>query len=239
MTVAPILLAGETLLLDPAGAMLWPARRLLAVADLHFEKGTAAARQGSLLPPWDTRATLDVLATLLRRYRPALVVALGDTFHDAGGAGRLLRGDAQRLNTMAEEFDFTWVLGNHDPLPSGLRGRSVAEYRDGPLAFRHEAAAERVSGEVSGHFHPKATVPVRGTVVTRPCFFTDGRRLMLPALGAYTGGLDVRSPDVLRHFPGGGRAFLLGRERVFRFEIGGRLRKTATKRGSESGLLVE
>jgi DNA ligase-associated metallophosphoesterase len=227
MTAAPIHLAGEALLLDPAGAMVWPARRLLAVADLHLEKGTAAARQGSLLPPWDTRATLEVLAALLRRYRPAHVVALGDSFHDAHGVARLMRGDAERLRVMADSFAFTWVLGNHDPLPHGLRGQCVEEFRDGPLVFRHEATDEMAAGEISGHFHPKASVPVRGAVVTRPCFVAGGRRLMLPALGAYTGGLDVRSPDIMRFFPGGARAFLLGKERVFRFDIGGRTRRSA------------
>jgi DNA ligase-associated metallophosphoesterase len=221
MTTATLHLAGEHLLLDPAGAVFWPARGVLAVADLHLEKGSAAARQGSLLPPWDTRATLDVLAALLRRYRPARVVALGDTFHDTGGAGRLLAGDAARLRTMSEHFDFVWVLGNHDPAPAGFRGESVAAWREGPLVFRHEAVRGRAAGELSGHYHPKASVPVRGTVVTRPCFLADGRRLMLPAMGAFTGGLDVRDPAIRALFPAGGRAFLLGRDRLFSFAVGG------------------
>ena len=193
---------------------------MLVVSDLHFEKGSAAARQGSLLPPWDTRETLDVLGALLRRYAPAVVVALGDTFHDDGGVGRLLREDAVRLKIMSEKADFVWVLGNHDKLPNGLRGDSVAEWRAGPLVFRHEATAGRVMGEVSGHFHPKASVPVRGTVVTRPCFVADGRRVILPALGAYTGGLDVADAAIRRLYPMGGRAFLLGRERIFSFAFG-------------------
>ena len=213
-------LAGERLFLDPSGGLYLPARRVLVVSDLHFEKGSAAARQGSLLPPWDTRETLDVLGALLRRYAPAVVVALGDTFHDDGGVGRLLREDAVRLKIMSEKADFVWVLGNHDKLPNGLRGDSVAEWRAGPLVFRHEATAGRVMGEVSGHFHPKASVPVRGTVVTRPCFVADGRRVILPALGAYTGGLDVADAAIRRLYPMGGRAFLLGRERIFSFAFG-------------------
>jgi DNA ligase-associated metallophosphoesterase len=226
VTIATIHLAGELLQLDPAGAMFWPAKRLLAVADLHFEKGSAAARRGALLPPWDTRATLEVLAALLRRYAPATVVALGDTFHDAEGHDRLQPGDAARLNAMAKAFDFIWVLGNHDPLPTGLRGLSVDEYRAGPLVFRHAAVAGRATGELSGHYHPKASVPVRGTVVTRPCFMVDGRRAMLPALGAYTGGLDVADAAIRTLFPGGGRAFLLGRERLFSFAVGARAART-------------
>ena len=213
-------LAGERLFLDPSGGLYLPTRRVLVVSDLHFEKGSAAARQGSLLPPWDTRETLDVLGALLRRYAPAVVVALGDTFHDDGGVGRLLREDAVRLKIMSEKADFVWVLGNHDKLPNGLRGDSVAEWRAGPLVFRHEATAGRVMGEVSGHFHPKASVPVRGTVVTRPCFVADGRRVILPALGAYTGGLDVADAAIRRLYPMGGRAFLLGRERIFSFAFG-------------------
>ncbi|MCX7383717.1 MAG: ligase-associated DNA damage response endonuclease PdeM [Alphaproteobacteria bacterium] len=222
MSAATIHLAGELLQLDPAGALHWPARRLLAVSDLHFEKGSAAARQGSLVPPWDTRATLDILATLLRRYRPHTVVALGDSFHDIGAASRLLGPDAARLRAMAEATAFVWVLGNHDPLPTGFRGESTLEHRVGPLVFRHQAHPGRVMGELSGHFHPKASVPVRGTVVTRPCFIADARRIILPAIGTYTGGLDVRDPAVRGLFPTGGRAFLLGQDRVFSFAIGGR-----------------
>ncbi len=227
MGAATLHLAGERLFLDPAGGLYLPARQTLVVSDLHFEKGSAAARQGSLLPPWDTRETLDVLALLLRRYAPETVVALGDTFHDDDGAGRLQRDDAARLKAMAEKFAFVWVLGNHDKRANGLRGHSLAEWRAGPLVFRHEAAAGRVMGEISGHFHPKASVPVRGTVVTRPCFVADGRRLMLPALGAYTGGLDVADEAIRRLFPMGGRSFLLGRERVFSFAFGARGRAGA------------
>jgi len=223
MTPAPIHLAGERLMLDPGGALFWPAERLLAVADLHLEKGSAAAMRGNLLPPWDTRATLDRLAALLRRYRPATVVALGDSFHDAAGSGRLQAADHTRLVAMTNFSEFVWVLGNHDPAPpEGIEGTSVVEWRGGPLLFRHQAIAGPVRGEICGHHHPKAHIPTRGTVVTRPCFVTDGRRLMLPALGAYTGGLDVRDPAIAGLFPRGGRVFLLGRDRLFSFALPGR-----------------
>jgi hypothetical protein len=222
MGAATLHLGGERLFLDPSGGLFLPGRRVLVVSDLHFEKGSAAARQGSLLPPWDTRETLEVLAGLVRRYVPEVVVALGDTFHDDGGAGRLQRDDAARLKAMADRFAFIWVAGNHDKLPNGLRGESVAEWRAGPLVFRHEATPGRVMGEVSGHFHPKASIPVRGTVVTRPCFVADGRRVILPALGAYTGGLDVADAAIRQLYPMGGRAFLLGRDRVFSFAFGAR-----------------
>ncbi len=220
---APLHFAGERLLLDPAGALFWPAQRLLAVADLHLEKGSAAARHGSLLPPWDTRATLDRLAALLRRYRPANVLALGDSFHDAAGSGRLQAHDQERLAAMARFAPFIWVLGNHDPRPpEAVGGRAVDAWPAGPFLFRHAARSGAANGEICGHHHPKASIPTRGTVVTRPCFVCDGRRLMLPALGAYTGGLDVRDPAIASLFPRGGRVFLLGRERLFSFALPGR-----------------
>ncbi len=221
MTPAPLHAAGERLLLDPSGAVFWPARRLLAVADLHFEKASSAARHGSLLPPWDTRVTLDRLAVLLRRYSPLVVVALGDSFHDRHASLRLQPHDAARLRAMAAQASFVWVLGNHDPVPPDtLGGIAAPEWQVGPLVFRHQASGtERHALELCGHHHPKALVAVRGATVSRPCFVADPLRLMLPALGAYTGGLDVRNPAIARLFPRGGRLFLLGRDRLFSFPL--------------------
>ena len=224
MTPAPIHLAGERLMLDPWGALFWPAERLLAVADLHFEKASSAAANGRLLPPWDTHATLDRLAALMRRYAPRTVVALGDSFHDPHAAGRLQPRDAARLAALTAAAErFVWVLGNHDPhAPEGVGGQSAPLFQAGPLLFRHEAAPRGpANGEISGHYHPKAQAPTRGVAVTRPCFVTDGRRLMLPALGAYAGGLDVRHAAIARLFPRGGRVFLLGRDRLFSFPLHG------------------
>jgi DNA ligase-associated metallophosphoesterase len=221
MTAAPLHIAGERVMLDPAGAAFWPAQSLLAVADLHLEKGSAAAARGQLVPPWDTRATLDVLAGLLRRYSPRLVVALGDSFHDSRGSSRLLAGDSQRLAMMTRATRFVWVLGNHDPAPQdGMAGEITPEFRLGRLLFRHQAQSRKAGeAELSGHFHPKAAVAVKGATVSRPCFVADGYRLLLPALGAYTGGLDVRDPAIASLFPRGGRIFLLGRERLFSFAL--------------------
>lgn len=218
MTAAPIHLAGERLQLDPAGALHWPAQRLLVVADLHFEKGTAAAAKGQLVPPWDTGETLSRLTALLRKYGPRTLIALGDSFHDAKGAARLQPHDHAQLHSIARETHIIWVLGNHDPTaPEGLPGDAVPEHRQGPLTFRHQATPGRVMGELSGHFHPKASIPVRGTTITRPCFVTDGYRILLPAIGAYTGGLDTRDPAIATLFPRGGRLFLTGRERLHSF----------------------
>jgi DNA ligase-associated metallophosphoesterase len=222
MTAAPIHFHGERLMLDPAGAAFWPARRVLIVADLHLEKASAAARQGHLLPPFDTRATLEKFSRLLRLYRPEIAVALGDSFHDRAGAERLSDADRARLGTMARSTAFIWITGNHDPAPQGLPGTSVDEWRDGPFVLRHQAAARLGPHEVeiSGHYHPKASIETKAKTVCRPCFVTDSARLMLPAFGAYTGGLDVRDPAITRLFPRGLRVFLLGEARLFSFSLG-------------------
>lgn len=221
MTAAPIHILGERLMLDPGGVLLWPAAGLMVVSDLHLEKGSSFARKGMLLPPWDTQATLDRLATMLRRHRPATVVALGDTFHDEAGPGRLPAAERARLNAMTQAHRFIWVLGNHDPTPpEGLGGQSVTTFSTHPLTFRHQAIAGADPGEIVGHHHPKAAIPARGTTISRPCFVTDARRVMMPAFGAYTGGLDVGDPAIGQLFPRGGRVFLLGKERLFSFALG-------------------
>jgi len=210
---------GERLLLDPLGAVVWPAAGLLAVADLHLEKGSACAARGQLVPPWDTRVTLDRLAMLMRRWQPRTIVALGDSFHDARGSLRMAPGDLARLRGFVETAEFVWVLGNHDPTPpGGLGGRAIDVWTAGPLVFRHQAQPG-ATGELCGHHHPKASVATRAGTVTRPCFVADARRLMLPALGAYTGGLDVAQPAIAALFPRGGRAFLLGQDRLFSFTL--------------------
>jgi hypothetical protein len=220
MTAAPIHIGGERLMLDPAGALFWPATSLLAVSDLHLEKGSSFARRGQLLPPWDTHVTLDRLTHLLRRYRPRIVLALGDSFHDADGSSRLPVGELARLRAMIEAHRFIWIQGNHDPHPpNGVAGEWLEEFVTTTLVFRHQAVTD-ARHEVSGHHHPKAVVPARGGNVSRPCFVTDGHRIVMPAFGAYTGGMDVREPTIMRLFPRGGRVFLLGRERLFSFTLG-------------------
>ncbi|WP_426957105.1 ligase-associated DNA damage response endonuclease PdeM [Muricoccus radiodurans] len=217
MTPAPMHLAGERLMLDPAGVMLWPARRTLVVSDLHLEKGSHFAMRGAFVPPYDTRETIAKLALAVRRYGPARLILLGDSFHDAGGCARLAASDCAALIRVLSAVEETvWVLGNHDPVaPVGLPGMAVEELEDGPLTFRHEAVPRARVGEVSGHFHPKATLATRAGGISRPCFATSAWRVILPAFGAYTGGLDVRDPALGGLFPRGGRVFLLGSERLF------------------------
>jgi DNA ligase-associated metallophosphoesterase len=231
MTAAPIHFRDERLMLDPSGAAFWPARRVLIVADLHFEKASSLANRGALLPPYDTKATLERLTRLIRLYRPAKVVALGDSFHDREAANRLAREDRTRIEALAREANFIWITGNHDPAPTGLPGMAATIWREGPFTFRHQA--EPVLGpreiEISGHFHPKASIEARAKRVSRPCFVTDASRLMLPAFGAYAGGLDVREQAIARLFPRGLRVFLLGQDQLFSFALGqlGRLAEVA------------
>ena len=222
MNAAPLHLGGERLMLDPAGVLYWPAARLLAVADLHLEKGSACARRGALLPPWDSRVTLDRLLLAIAQWRPDIVVALGDSFHDRDAAERLPAADAQRLHRIGAQARLVWVLGNHDPEPpTRFPGEHGTAFALGPLRFRHQATEGPQDGgvELCGHHHPKARIATRGGTISRPCFVADSRRLMLPAFGAYAGGLDVGSAAIGRLFPRGGRAFLLGTQRLFSFAL--------------------
>ncbi len=210
--------AGETLQALPQGALWWPARRLLAVADLHLEKGSSyAVAARKLLPRHDTRQTLAALAALIDALQPATVVCLGDSFHDRAAVARLAdeeRGEIERLTSRTR---FIWIAGNHDPAPPPAGWGEVAEEIDeAPLIFRHEAQFGPVSGEVSGHFHPVAALTVRGRGFRRRCFLTDGHRLILPAFGAYAGGLNALDPAIAQLFLDDYDALLLGRDAVRR-----------------------
>ncbi len=220
MTAAPLHFAGERLLLDPAGGLVWPEAGILAAADLHLEKGTAAAARGQLVPPWDTAATLDRLTLLVRKWRPRVIVLLGDSFHDSHGAARLTPANRARLAHFAQGRRLVWVLGNHDPLPPAhLPGEAHDAWTHRHVTFRHEAQPGAPS-EICGHHHPKAAIATRAGRVTRPCFVADHRRIMLPALGAYAGGLDVGNPAIAKLFAPTSRVFLLGDGRLFSFTLG-------------------
>lgn len=214
---AEIAVAGAALAADPAGALYWPAEDLLAVADLHLEKGSAFAARGVLLPPFDTAVTLDGLARLVARYAPRRVVALGDNFHDGGGPGRLADADRATLAGLQRGRDWTWITGNHDPQPAeGIGGTFAATLTVGSLTFRHEPTAGRVTGEIAGHLHPVARISQRGRSLRRRCFATDGARLVMPAFGAFTGGLNVRDRAFAGLFAAGGfTAHLIGDRRIY------------------------
>ncbi len=189
--IADITVAGESLTADLAGALYWDAERLLVVSDLHLEKGSSFATRGVLLPPFDTTETLARLDAVIARYRPRVVIALGDSFHDRDAHQRLSPDHRAVLATLQTGRDWIWIVGNHDPdLPDDLGGTVADEVAIGPITFRHEPTG--ASGEIAGHLHPKARVARRGRSVERRCFASDGARAVMPAFGAYTGGLSIR-----------------------------------------------
>jgi DNA ligase-associated metallophosphoesterase len=214
---AGLMLAGEDAVLDLSGALWLPAHGTLVVSDLHLEKGSAyAARSGQFLPPYDTRETLANLHEVIARFEPACVVALGDSFHDARGPERMEPGDRAMVAALQEGRDWVWIAGNHDAeIGEGVGGRYAAELALGALTLRHEPAAGAKPGEVAGHLHPCGKVAMRGRAVRRRCFVSDGARLVMPAFGAFTGGLNVRDKAFDPLFPKGFTAHLLGDGRVF------------------------
>ncbi|MTI00227.1 ligase-associated DNA damage response endonuclease PdeM [Roseibium sp. RKSG952] len=214
---------GETIGLHDSGVLWWPDEATLVVADLHLEKGSSYARRGVMLPPYDTEATLEKLAGVIEAFDPARVIALGDSFHDPDGSDRLPPAYRALLTTLQLNREWIWVTGNHDPVaPVRLCGETVEEIKIGGLIFRHEPVGnhDRRSclGEVSGHLHPAARVRRYGRSIRRSCFVTDGIRLVLPAFGALTGGLNV-TDDAFRPLFEAKRysAFLLGNNRLYPF----------------------
>lgn len=210
-----IAINGEMTVLRASGAMWLPDHRALIVADLHFEKGSAYARRGQLLPPYDTRETLDRLEREVAATAPAVLVFLGDSFHDAAAEDRLARDDAARLAALADVRRLVWVVGNHDADgPRALPGEIIDEMTLGGLLLRHEPQAGLQPGEASGHLHPAAKIAGRGGRVRRRCFLTDGGRVILPAFGAYAGGLNVKDAAFAGMFAGRPLAATLGADRV-------------------------
>jgi len=209
---------GATLVADRSGALWWPEERLLAVADLHLEKGSSFAKTGQLLPPYDSRATLNRLNATVARFEPKTIVCLGDSFHDRQGPDRL---DAESKGVVAmlqRKRRLVWIEGNHDAAAAAvLGGESAPEIEIGPLIFRHEPREGCAKGELAGHLHPVAVAVTRARRLRRRCFVSDGERCVLPAFGAYTGGLDVFDPAFAPLFPRSFQAFLIGRDRVYPF----------------------
>lgn len=207
-------LAGELLTPLPEGALWWPARRLLVVSDLHLEKGSNYAASGQMLPPYDTGATLSRIERLCAALRPETILSLGDSFHDRQSRHRLSPSDIARLRALTSAHDWVWIEGNHDPdPPEDLGGRAAKVLRLDGLVFRHEPEGE--PGEIAGHLHPVAKISGRGRSVRRRCFACDGARLIMPAMGAYAGGLNILDPAFLPVFPEGCMAFAMGEGRVY------------------------
>ena len=197
------------------GALYWPDERVLVVSDLHLEKGSSFATRGVLLPPYDTAATLARIAFAIARFAPRVVIALGDSFHDGKGAARIAPTDRAALVGLQRGRDWIWIAGNHDPDPAdGIGGSFGGALAVGALVFRHEPTGAK--GEIAGHLHPVARVAGRGRTVSRRCFASDGVTLLMPAFGAFAGGLNVRNRAFANVF--GTPAFtvhLLGEERLY------------------------
>lgn len=210
-----ISLSGMAATLDRSGAMYLADEDTLLVADLHFEKGSSFARHGMLLPPYDTRETLAALRDVIGRFAPRTVIALGDSFHDVGGPERLGDEERETLMRVQSSRQWIWVTGNHDrALPETIGGEIVSEIVVGALTLRHEPAEGAVA-EVAGHLHPVGKVVMRGRGVRRRCFLTDGRRCIMPAFGAYAGGLNACDAAFKPLFPEGFTAHLIGTDRIF------------------------
>ncbi|TVQ34669.1 MAG: ligase-associated DNA damage response endonuclease PdeM [Geminicoccaceae bacterium] len=210
-------------MLDGRGAVWWPERSTLIVADLHLAKAEAFAAQGRFLPPYDSRATLARLVELINAHRPDHVVSLGDGFHRRDGYDRLDAADRQQLDALGLVTRWTWLSGNHDPDAPNGHGASAPELQLGRLHLRHLPTPHPGQAEIAGHLHPKAALRVRGRRLARPCFVTDGQRLLLPALGTFTGGLDVWAPAIAGLFAGPFDVLLCGRDGRLRQLPGSRL----------------
>ena len=202
VSFAPLDFAGHEMLLTEGRALYWPSERALLVADLHLEKASWYAARGSMLPPYDSRETLERLADAVRLTGARRVIALGDNFHDAGGTSRLDPYAAGMLEALARALDWVWITGNHDAeLPRAFGGTIVPELELGGVILRHEAQPGETRPELSGHFHPKVRVKVRARQISRPCGVlsrcaTGADRMILPAFGALTGGMDAGAPEI-------------------------------------------
>lgn len=199
---APFPFAGHELALDQGRALYWPAERALLVADLHLEKASWFAQRGSMLPPYDSRDTLERLADAVRITGARRVITLGDNFHDDAGAHRLDPYCTGMLEALTRALDWVWITGNHDEaLPKGFGGTIVPELELGGIILRHEAKPGETAPELSGHYHPKLRVNVRNRHIARPCAVmgrsaTGAERMIMPAFGTLTGGLDAGAPAI-------------------------------------------
>jgi uncharacterized protein len=210
-----ISICGKLLIADNTGAIYWPAAAALLVADLHLEKASAYARSGALLPPYDTRETLIRLAETIDRYRPRRIIALGDSFHDAGAAQRIGADERERLRILQEDREWIWLSGNHDP-GLALGGRRADQIRLDGVTLRHRPSSGSTTHEIAGHMHPAARLSLYGASIRRPCFVANAGRIIMPAFGTFTGGLNVLDDAFLPLFGTGGMAvWILGHDALY------------------------
>ena len=208
-----IIFGGHELVLHHSGILLWPEHHLAVVSDLHLEKGSHFAERGYFLPPYDSAVTLQKLLQFCKMHAVKQLIILGDCFHDPKGYARLTAEDQTQFQELLT-YDPVWIKGNHDKdfVPPGFVAYDIYQ-RDG-LRFIHEATPEGVN-EISGHFHPKISIIHKGGHIQRPCFITDGQKMILPSYGAYTGGLDISSPAISQHLKDKRDVYALGETRLF------------------------
>ncbi len=205
----------------PQGALFWPARRALLVADLHLEKASWFAKSGQMLPPYDSLATLTDLAALAGATDAAEIWCLGDSFHDSEGVARLSADAHAALAALTAATSWTWIIGNHDPaLVNACGGRVADEAEVGGIVLRHEADPLDTRPELSGHFHPKLRISQRGRMVSRRCFVATSSKLILPAFGALAGGLDAGHPEIAKVIGAPAEALVPLKDRLLRFQLG-------------------
>jgi uncharacterized protein len=218
--MVPLSFAGETFVPSAAGTLFWQSRQALLVADLHLEKASWFARLGQLLPPYDSHATLTALAAEVERTGATRLYCLGDSFHDRFGCDRLPAQSRDLLLEMTGRLEWTWIVGNHDPgFADHCGGTIVEEVEVAGILLRHEAQPDEARPEISGHFHPKLRLSMNGRHISRRCFVASDRKLILPAFGSLTGGLDVRHPEIVRAISGEGVALVPVADRLLRFPI--------------------
>ncbi|QLC22332.1 ligase-associated DNA damage response endonuclease PdeM [Parasphingopyxis sp. CP4] len=212
--------SGHDLVALPQAALFWPARKALLVADLHFEKASWFARFGQMLPPYDSEATLADLEALVAATDARELWCLGDSFHDSAGSERMSPKARDTLASLTDRIDWTWITGNHDEAINADHGGTVIEEAevDG-LLLRHEADPRETRPELSGHFHPKLRIRLRGKGVSRRCFVATERKLILPAFGALTGGLDAGHPEIIRAVGPDAQALVPVQDRLLRFPL--------------------
>ena len=218
--MVPLSFAGETFHAAADGALHWPRLDALLVADLHLEKASWFARLGQFLPPYDSQATLAALSELVAATRVTTLYCLGDSFHDRFGCDRLPAAARDMLIGMTSSLDWVWIVGNHDPgFADHCGGRLVEEAEVAGIVLRHEAERNDPRPEISGHFHPKLRLHLRGRNVSRRCFVQSATKLVMPAFGSLTGGLDAHHPEILRSVGGGASALVPVSDRLLRFPI--------------------
>ena len=221
MTVmVPFSFAGETFVATPDGALFWPGHNALLVADLHLEKASWFARLGQFLPPYDSQATLAALAELVERTGAARLYCLGDSFHDRFGCERLASASRELLTVLTERLDWIWIVGNHDPgFADHCGGRLEEEVEVAGIILRHEAVREERRPELSGHYHPKLRLHLKGRHVSRRCFVVSQTKIILPAFGSLTGGLDAHHPEILKNVGTEAAALVPVSDRLLRFPL--------------------